>query len=301
MLLVLAGKAPIASAQTLNPRVVEFTPSADHSATNIDGTPVVSHYDFEIYMQGAAEPIYTQPLGKPAPALDGKVRVDFSTMVASWGLPVGVLESRVAAEGSGGRTRSTVSNTFQFVTCSFAVSVTSMSADAAASNKTVGVVAPAGCAWTSSSNQPWVTVTGGAGTTNATVAIDANPDGSSRTARLTIAGTQVDLTQSGAACTYTWSPAAVSIPAVAATGKTATLQTLTGCSWTASSSASWLTLTTSSGSGGGAVTFAVSANTGPANRQATVTVNGQAFSVTQAGTSPMAPGSPQSFRVVSTQ
>ena len=216
-LVVLAGQASLASAQTVNPRVVEFTPSADHNATNTDGSPVVAHYDFEIYLQGAAEPYYTQTLGKPAPETDGKIRVDFSTMITSWGLPVGVFESRVAAEGSGGRTRSTVSNTFQFVTCSVTVSVASLSAGAAATTKTVGVVAPA------------------------------------------------------------------------------------GCSWTASSSAGWLTLTTSSGSGSGDVSFAISANTGAADRQATVSVNGQVVTVTQAGTSSTAPQIPRGLRILSTQ
>jgi hypothetical protein len=201
--LALAGRAPVASAQTVNPRVVEFTPSADHNATNTDGSPVVTHYEFEIYLQGAAEPYYTQTLGKPAPETDGKIRVDFSSLVASWGLPVGVFESRVAAEGSGGRTRSTVSNTFQFVTCSVAVSVNSLSAGAAAETRTVGVVAPTGCSWTASSSENWLTLTtaSGSGSGEVRFAVSANTGADSRQAIVSVNGQILTVTQAGTSTT----------------------------------------------------------------------------------------------------
>jgi hypothetical protein len=55
-----------------------------------------------------------------------------------------------------------------------------------------------------------------------------------------------------------------------------------GCGWTATSNASWLTINQgSSGSGNGTVAFAIAANTG-AHRTGTLTVAGQAFTVTQA-------------------
>ena len=60
----------------------------------------------------------------------------------------------------------------------------------------------------------------------------------------------------------------------------------TGCTWTASSSVSWITITSgASGSGNGSVNYTVAANTGPSAQTANMTIAGQAFTVTEAGTS----------------
>jgi RHS repeat-associated protein len=54
------------------------------------------------------------------------------------------------------------------------------------------------------------------------------------------------------------------------------------CSWTATSNVGWITMTSgSSGSGNGTVSYSVAANSGP-QRVGTITVNGQAFTITQA-------------------
>ncbi|MGH9845801.1 MAG: BACON domain-containing protein, partial [Blastocatellia bacterium] len=68
-----------------------------------------------------------------------------------------------------------------------------------------------------------------------------------------------------------------------------------GCTWTATSNASWLTITSgSSGAGNGTVAFTVAANTlGP--RTGVVTINNQTFTVTQAGVA-----TPRVIRVVAT-
>ena len=185
-LLLLVSQAPAAFSQTVNPRIVEFSPSADHNVTLPDNSAAVTRYDFELYLAGASAPFHTVNLGKPGPEQDGKVRVNFSAMIASWPLPGGTYESRVAAVGPGGTGRSTASNTFQFVTCSYVPSTTSLSLGASAGTRTVGIVAPSGCDWTSSSNASWVTVTSGSGTANATITYEANPTANSRTATLTM-------------------------------------------------------------------------------------------------------------------
>ncbi len=57
-----------------------------------------------------------------------------------------------------------------------------------------------------------------------------------------------------------------------------------GCSWTATSNAAWITITGgASGSGNGTVSYSVTANSGT-TRRGTVTIAGQTFTVTQAGT-----------------
>ncbi len=94
LLLSLCALSPIAAAaQTTvtNPKVVEFDPSADHLAVSADGQALVSRYDLQIFLQGAAQPVSTASLGKPAPDADGKIRVDFSTILVGWPLANGHL------------------------------------------------------------------------------------------------------------------------------------------------------------------------------------------------------------------
>jgi uncharacterized protein (TIGR03437 family) len=60
--------------------------------------------------------------------------------------------------------------------------------------------------------------------------------------------------------------------------------TPSSATWTASSNAPWITITSgSAGAGNGTVTYIVAANTGP-TRSGTITVAGQIFTITQAGT-----------------
>ena len=75
--------------------------------------------------------------------------------------------------------------------------------------------------------------------------------------------------------------------------------TTSGCSWNASSNASWINITSgSSGSGNGTVSYSVSANTG-SSRTGTITIAGKTFTVTQGG-GPIGPGScPESISPVS--
>src|SRR5512133_1751080 len=115
LLLLCAVMAVPAQAQTvINPRTVEFDPSADHSAVTTGGQQVVQRYDLQIYTVSGTTPYTTGNLGKPAPQLDGKIRVDFSTLVTPWPLPDGTYDARVVAVGPTGTAPSDVSNTFAF-------------------------------------------------------------------------------------------------------------------------------------------------------------------------------------------
>src|SRR5439155_25623641 len=55
----------------------------------------------------------------------------------------------------------------------------------------------------------------------------------------------------------------------------------TGCSWTPSSNAGWLTCTPANGTANGTLTWSVTANTNTSPRTGTLTIAGQTFSVTQ--------------------
>jgi hypothetical protein len=58
-----------------------------------------------------------------------------------------------------------------------------------------------------------------------------------------------------------------------------------GCAWTAVSGAAWIAVTAgASGSGNGTVQFTFEANTTGMPRSGTITIGGQQFTITQAGT-----------------
>lgn len=298
--LLLAPGAGLASAQTVtNPRIVEFDPSADHSVTLPGGQPAVERYDFEIYLVGASAPFHTVNLGKPAPQADGKIRYDFSSQVAGWPLPGGTYESRVAAVGPNGVGRSDVSNPFTFsAPCTYTLSPTSLSVGASGGAQSVTVTAPAGCAWTATTATSWISLTtpsgSGSGSLNFTVA--ANPTTASRTGTVTLGGQTLTVTQAGLACTYTLSPTSQSFPKQGGTG-TVSVTSPAGCSWTATPSDSWVTITAgASGSGNRSVEFSVARNDSAPPRTATLTIGGQVFAIGQA---PGAPGKPRHVRVTS--
>ncbi len=81
------------------------------------------------------------------------------------------------------------------------------------------------------------------------------------------------------ACSDSIAPLNAAVGGGASTG-TVTVTAGTGCSWTASSPVSWITITAgASGTGSGTVGYAVTASTN--SRSATLTIAGQPFTVTQ--------------------
>src|SRR6185295_88012 len=88
----------------------------------------------------------------------------------------------------------------------------------------------------------------------------------------------------GGACTFSINPTSASYAAGGGSGSV-TVTAGAGCAWTATSNASFITITSgSSGSGNGTVNYSVAANTGTGSRNGTMTIAGQTFTVTQAGT-----------------
>ncbi len=152
---------------------------------------------------------------------------------------------------------------------------------------TVSVTAPNTCAWTATSDAPWVTFTTANGSGSGTAAFDIAPatSTSDRTATLTIAGQTFTLTQvalSATPCTFTLSATAQSAPASGMSG-TITVTSSGGCAWTAASNAAWLTVTSgASGTGTGTVGITAAPNTTGSPRVGTVTIAGQTLTITQA-------------------
>jgi hypothetical protein len=109
----------------------------------------------------------------------------------------------------------------------------------------------------------------------------ANPTALERIGTVTVAGQIVTFTQPGAACSFTVNPVTVSAtPGGGSTALSVTAQA--GCGWTATSNASWLTITAgASGFGNGTVTLTAASNTTGQVRMGTATVAGQLVTVTQ--------------------
>ncbi|MEW6131518.1 MAG: PQQ-dependent sugar dehydrogenase, partial [Acidobacteriota bacterium] len=84
-------------------------------------------------------------------------------------------------------------------------------------------------------------------------------------------------------CSYSINPTSQTFSASGGSGSV-TVNTTAGCMWSAMSNAAWLSITSStSGTGPGSVNFNVAANTTTSQRQGTLTIAGQTFTVTQSG------------------
>ncbi len=102
-----------------------------------------------------------------------------------------------------------------------------------------------------------------------------NPDGQSVTANnLLIVG-------DGGECTFSINPTSQNFTFSGGTGNVA-VTTQTGCTWTATSNAGFITITSgSSGSGNGTVNYSVAANPNTTPRTGTMTIAGETFTVNQ--------------------
>ena len=84
-----------------------------------------------------------------------------------------------------------------------------------------------------------------------------------------------------AACNYSIAPARTTVGAGGGTG-TVAVSADAGCMWTATSNATWITVTGGSGTGNGTIGYSVAPYTGkPKKRNGTITIAGQTFTVQQ--------------------
>src|SRR5262245_63641198 len=172
--IMLLAIAPVVAAQSItDARRVEFTPSADHNAVDpTSGVALVAKYTLDVYVAGGTTPVSNADLGKPAPETDGMIRVDFVALLTTALTPGVVYESVVSAVGPGGAAPTPRSNTFAFTPpCVPTISPTSSNlTTSAAATGNVAVTVATGCAWSSTSNAAWITITAGAsGLGNGTV------------------------------------------------------------------------------------------------------------------------------------
>ena len=169
----------------------------------------------------------------------------------------------------------------QTVGCSFVVAPLTQSFGAQGGSGSATIDTSPGCAWSVSSNVPWITVTTAtSGSGSGAFGFSVEPlSGPARSGTISVAGTQVTVTQ-GSGCSISIAPTAANVPSAGGSGSVA-VTAGDGCPWTASSNASWLTVTAGgNGSGSGTVQYAAAATTSIA-RSAALTIGGQTFTVNQ--------------------
>src|ERR1700752_4004324 len=215
--LLIVGATIALTAQTVvDPRFVEFTPSASHNTVATDGTPIVQRYSLTVYPVGSSVAFDTMDLGKPTPSA-GIIRVDFLPLLHSVPTPGVVFEARVTAIGPGGSTASALSNGFSFQgSCAPTLNSTGQSVGAGTATGSVGVTAGTGCTWSAVSNAAWITLTGatsGSGNGSVPYSVAANTSTAARTGTLTVAGQTYTISQAGVSCSYSLSPTTRSVVA----------------------------------------------------------------------------------------
>jgi Metallo-peptidase family M12B Reprolysin-like/Viral BACON domain len=174
--------------------------------------------------------------------------------------------------------------------CTYALSPTSASFSEAAGSGSISVTAGSGCAWNTAASAPWLTIGAGSGTTaggtlNYSVAANSGP---ARAATISVGGQLFTVSQA-AGCSYSLSPTSASVAAGGGSGTTS-VTAASGCAWNATSSASWLTVSSAtSGTGSAAIAYAAGTNTGAA-RSANLTIGDATFLVTQDAAAPSSAG-----------
>jgi len=172
--------------------------------------------------------------------------------------------------------------------CSYTLTPTSASVPVTGGTGSFGVATGSACPWTAVSNAGWITVTsGGTGPGAGTVGFSAaGNSGAARAGTITLGGKTFTVNE--AACSYTVAPTSLDVN-YAATSGTFTVTTSATCVWAASSPVTWVTLGAGK-TGGGTVSYSLTANTSSSSRTTNLTVAGQTIGVTQGGlTRPSAP------------
>jgi len=198
-------------------------------------------------------------------------------------LIVAVTSSALSVACSSSQTAVTAPTTD--VRCAITANSSTGSFTALGGSGTLTVSTTRDCTWTVSTDSSWVTISGsqnGQGGASLPFTVAPNPVPSARSGAIAVGAARVALNQAGAPCTYALSRAADTIDS--AGGRLAfAVTTLTGCSWSAASTASWITIGSGqTGTASATVSLIVAANTGAA-RTGTVNVAGRVYTVSQAG------------------
>jgi hypothetical protein len=170
--------------------------------------------------------------------------------------------------------------------CSYTLSPSSHAIGSDGGPGTVTVTTRSDCQWTAAASASWIAIVAGAsGTGNGSIgySVAANQTQAARTGTIAIAGSTFTITQDGrAACTFDVSPQQQNFAAAGGNG-TIHVAAPSACSWTATTTAPWLTISSgASGQGTGDVSYTVAENKATESRGGTVDVAGAQVAVAQA-------------------
>ena len=169
--------------------------------------------------------------------------------------------------------------------CNYSVSPTDRSFTAAGGSADLSVSPTPNCPWNAGSNASWLRITlGTQGTGDGTVkyTVDPNNSQSARIGQITVEGRVHTVNQNGLNCTFNIAPASAAVSRSGG-GGTIAVTVQAGCTWNATSNASWLTFNdAASGTGNGSVNYSVAPNNGAATRSGRITIVDKFFDVNQA-------------------
>ncbi len=152
----------------------------------------------------------------------------------------------------------------------------------------LGVVLPGPCEWTATASVDWITFPScSSGLGPATLSYEVASQGSAvpRVGEILVNGSVHTVTQTGAACTVvSISDPDQSFPVGGGTHSFDLATNGPGCSWSAFSSAPWVTINSGAmGTGSsGTIAYSVAANPNAVERTAVIVVGGQSHFITQA-------------------
>ena len=289
-----------------------YSVTANQSTSSRTGTLTIMDKTFTVTQSGAASCTYSitpTSLAFGVPSAEGTVSINTgstcpwgvfsndSWIVIEWpttGKGSGTVTFYVNANNTGAPRTGSLRVAGQTVTvtqaapCSFSIDPLQQSFVAAGGSGSVSVSAGSGCPWTASRSDSWIGITSGAsGTGTGAVAFSVSANaGASRTGTLKVAGQTVSITQAAgsSSCTYSLSPASQSFGSSGGSGSV-NVTSPAGCSYTAASNASWITILSGSSRrfGNGAINYSVASYSGTTSRSGTMTIADQIFTVTQAG------------------
>jgi hypothetical protein len=249
------------------------------------GTLTIGDQTFTVTQAGCAFSLSATSASVPASGGAGSVNVTSSgcawtaSSPVSWvtitsgasGTANGTVQYNVAPNGGPSRTTTLTIATKSFTVtqtggCSFSASANGANATAAGGTGSFVVTASdQACPWQATSTAPWLTLTSpasGTGSTTVTYSVAANP-GDVRSGSIEVGGLTFTVQQANG-CVYQVAPTDTTVPRSGGS-VTINITTDTTCYWTASSNASWLTITSANnGHGNGSVTFQAPANSGSA-------------------------------------
>jgi hypothetical protein len=179
------------------------------------------------------------------------------------------------------------------ITCTYTLQSATGTAPAGGGSGSVGLIAPAGCGWSSGTSDPWLSITSSGSNGSGTVDFVAqpNPTATPRSATLTIVPSDpmtpslaYVVNQGPAPCSYTLALGAITVGADGASDNFNFTAGTVGCTPAVQSYASWLHVNSPPLVGtSGTVSWTADANTSGAIRVGVIQVGTQTFTVTELG------------------